>query len=298
MAKSLFCQLPSLFTVSDEQAMWRVQTQDDAEAFARLVERWQEPIRGLCARMIGDLHRAEDLAQEVFVRLYNRRKAYVASAKFSTYLWRIALNLCYDELRRVRRRSEMPLAGEATDDPETCPLALASAEPSPGDRAAAHDQARLVQRALLALPEIYRSVVVLRHYEDLKFSEIAEVLGIPEGTVKSRMSEAMNQLARWLRPRLDDSTGAVADAPAASGQAPKSGATILPREGRSEHSRPADRVRTSEQALRSKPVAWLEALARGLCGRPGDPVRGLPSRSPAAASPMTASLTFRSLLSV
>ena len=88
--------------------MWRVQMQDDTEAFAELVRRWEGPLRSLCARMTGDVHRAEDLAQEAFTRLFLRRKSYRAEAKFSTYLWRIAINLCYDELRRARRRPDRP----------------------------------------------------------------------------------------------------------------------------------------------------------------------------------------------
>src|SRR6266480_4947280 len=97
----------SLFSMTDEQAMMRVQAQDDPGAFARLVERWEEPIRRLCARMTGDPHRGEDLKQETFSRLFEKRKDYEPTGRFSTYLWRIALNLCYDELRRRERRGEI-----------------------------------------------------------------------------------------------------------------------------------------------------------------------------------------------
>src|SRR5881409_964570 len=75
MAKKLF-SWPSIFSSTDEQAMWRVRTDDDADAFAKLVARWQGPIQNLCARMIGDAHRGEDLAQDTFARLYARRKNY------------------------------------------------------------------------------------------------------------------------------------------------------------------------------------------------------------------------------
>src|SRR6185503_16783277 len=117
-------KLFSLFSISDEQTMWRVQMQDDAEAFALLVERWEGPIQNLCTRMLGDLHRGEDLAQEAFARVFARRKEYEPRGKFSTFLWRVALNLCYDELRRRDRRRETSLeveldsedAAYATDD--------------------------------------------------------------------------------------------------------------------------------------------------------------------------------------
>ena len=97
--------LVSLFSISDEQAMWRVRMQADHRAFALLVDRWRERIRALCARMTGNLHTAEDLAQETFARIYDKRADYDPSRRFATWLWRIALNQCYDELRRAQRRA-------------------------------------------------------------------------------------------------------------------------------------------------------------------------------------------------
>ena len=109
MAKSIFSF--SVLPANDEQAMWRVKMDDDAEAFAGLVKRWEEPIQRLCTRMLGDAHRGEDLTQEAFARVFAKRKNYEPSAKFSTFLWRIALNLCYDELRKINRRGEFSLDG-------------------------------------------------------------------------------------------------------------------------------------------------------------------------------------------
>src|SRR5258708_3177139 len=106
MARSFLKSLPSLFSATDEQAMWRVKMDDDPQAFARLVPRWEGPIQALCARMTGDSHRGEDLAQEAFTRVFAKRKDYEATGKFSTFLWRVALNLCYDELRKIKRRRE------------------------------------------------------------------------------------------------------------------------------------------------------------------------------------------------
>jgi RNA polymerase sigma-70 factor (ECF subfamily) len=187
--------LTSLLGCTDEQAMWRVRTRDDPEAFARLVARWQEPIRRLCVRMTGDEHRGEDLSQEAFTRVFARRKDWEPAAKFSTWLWRIAVNLCHDELRRRTRRGQQPLESE---DGET-EFAIADAAPDPSAHSLASERVGFVRDALHRLAEPYRAVVVLRHYEGLKFREIAEVLGIPEGTVKSRMTEALAQLTRWPR---------------------------------------------------------------------------------------------------
>jgi RNA polymerase sigma-70 factor (ECF subfamily) len=188
----------SVFAVSDEQAMWRVQTGDDERAFAQLVRRWEGPIRRLCARMLGDTHRGEDVAQEAFARVFARRKDYQPSARFSTWLWRIALNLCYDELRRRKRRGE-----ESLDDAGAALLEEVAGSiesmPAPDEALAAREEGEQVRRAMQRLPEVYRGVLVLRHYEGLKFREIADVLDLPEGTVKSRMAEGLAQLARWLK---------------------------------------------------------------------------------------------------
>jgi RNA polymerase sigma-70 factor (ECF subfamily) len=201
MVMAGFLKLPSWATVTDEQAMWRVKMDDDPQAFARLVERWQKPIQRLCLRMLGDVHRAEDLTQEAFVRVFARRKDYEPVGRFSTFLWRIALNLCYDELRKINRRGESSLEDNADERGELHFMADGAA---PDLRLVEDERAETVRRALLQLPEPYRVVVVLRHYEGLKFREIGEVLDIPEGTVKSRMVEALNQLSRALKPLMSD----------------------------------------------------------------------------------------------
>ena len=201
MASSLFSILPSLLTITDEQAMWRVKMDDDPQAFARLVERWQGPIQRLCIKMLGDAHRAEDLTQEAFARVFARRKDYEVAGRFSTFLWRIALNLCYDELRKIKRRGESSLEGRSDEHGETDFMADTA---GPDLQVVADERAEHVRRALLQIPEPYRVVVVLRHYEGLKFREIGEVLDIPEGTVKSRMVEALNQLNRLLKPLVSD----------------------------------------------------------------------------------------------
>jgi RNA polymerase sigma-70 factor (ECF subfamily) len=202
MRKMSFASLRALFGISDEQAMWRVQQADDDLAFAQLVRRWEGPIQRLCERMTGDAHQAEDLAQEAFVRVFARRKEYDPAGKFSTWLWRIALNLCYDELRRRNRREKNLLQNEG-GEPLAVLEAFTVADSAPDKVLADRERSGLVKRALDELPEIYRTVLVLRHYEDLKFREIAEVLGVPEGTVKSRMAEALAQFGRLLEPKAD-----------------------------------------------------------------------------------------------
>jgi len=198
----LLSTLSRLCSDADEQIMSRVKTHDDHQEFARLVRRWEQAIRRLCTRMIGDPHRGEELKQEAFLRLFEKRKDYQTTGRFSTYLWRIALNLCYDELRRQKRRRQFLGNDLQTEEAEGSAVEPIADTPGPDLRAAQSEEGALVRAALLQLPEIYRTVLVLRHYEDLKLSEIAEVLDIPEGTVNSRMAEALSRLSRILEPQL------------------------------------------------------------------------------------------------
>ncbi len=195
--------ITSLFAASDEQMMWRVKMHDDPQAFARLVTRWEKPIQRLCARTTGDAHRAEDRTQTAFARVFARRANWEPSGRFSTFLWRIALNLCYDDLRQTRRRGECSLHDLGEADSAGGEQFVAE-EPSPHAQADERERSELVRDAVLKLSPHHREVVVLRHYEALKFHEIAQVLEIPEGTVKSRMAEALTQLSRLLRHLNED----------------------------------------------------------------------------------------------
>jgi RNA polymerase sigma-70 factor (ECF subfamily) len=190
--------LSNFFSAGDEQLMWRVKLQDDHHAFADLMQRWQKPIQDLCIRMTGDLHRAEDLTQTAFTRVFARRADWEPTAKFSTFLWRVALNLCHDELRSRNRRGECSL-DDFTEEDANESIFVAADQPGPDALAEATERAEIVRQTLLKLAPHYREVVVLRHYEQLKFHEIADVLDIPEGTAKSRMAEALTQLTRLLQ---------------------------------------------------------------------------------------------------
>lgn len=177
---------------SDEQAMCAVQLRGDHAAFAQLVCRWEAPIRRLCTRMTCDEHRGEDLTQEVFARVFTKRDQFDPERTFSTWLWRIALNVCFAEARRAA-----PLA---IADEEATTAARCDREPAPDERLIAQERTRQVKQALSHLSDAYRAVVVLREYEGMKYREIAEVLEIPEGTVKWRMAEALTQLSEELAP--------------------------------------------------------------------------------------------------
>jgi RNA polymerase sigma factor (sigma-70 family) len=187
--------LKALFGPSDEQAMWRAQTEDDPEAFAILVQRWQEPIYRLCARMIGNVTRAEDLTQEVFAKVFTKRREFKPDSKFSTWLWRVAVNHCYDELRRLKRRNETSLEDEID-------LEYPGVDLAPDAQAAADEECELVRRGLMRLPETLRTVLALRYCEGLKLREISEILDLPESTIQSRIAVALGQITRVLEPQI------------------------------------------------------------------------------------------------
>jgi RNA polymerase sigma-70 factor (ECF subfamily) len=204
MFKKTLSNLSGLFSISDEQAMWRVQMDADPQAFAVLMERWHDRIYGLCARMLNNSHSAEDITQEVFSRIFEKRKDYDSQRKFATWLWRIAVNRCYDELRKYARRHEFSL--EPDEDGQAFVPEQLIETAAPDHHAVAQEEADVIRGALAQLPEIYRSVVVLRHYQGLKLREIAEVLNVPEGTVNSRMAEGLSQLSRLLQPQFPNYT--------------------------------------------------------------------------------------------
>jgi RNA polymerase sigma-70 factor (ECF subfamily) len=191
-----------LSAMTDEQAMWRVRTTDDQAAFVQLVQRWEQPILRLCARMTGNLQQGEDLKQETFTRIFVRRKDFRQGCKFSTWLWRIALNLCYDELRKRQRHGEFSLE-ERADDAGSA-REEASEEPSADLRLASREECELVRCALLRLPEAHRSVLVLRYCEGFKVREIADILEIPETTARSRIAVGLAQITRLLEPQIDE----------------------------------------------------------------------------------------------
>ena len=218
----VYQNISSALSLSDEKAMARVRDQDDHAAFALLMKRWEGPIRRLCVRMMNDEQRGEDLCQESFAKLFQKRKSYKATAKFSTYFWRVAMNMCYDELRKRKRQWEQGHQHLDSEGEDGLPVI----ESTPLHVAAENEEAELVRQAVAKLPETYRSVLILRHYEGLKLREIAEVLEIPSGTVNSRMAEALARLSRTLRPKLDKECDVPTSSPASASPPPPTTAAL------------------------------------------------------------------------
>ena len=175
-----------LLSQNDEQLMTSVRDENCLQSFESLVNRWQGSIRSLCYRMTFRWDDAEDITQDVFVRLFQSRTRYKTTAKFKTYLWSIAINRCRDFHRSTKRRDEKmrELVELRVHDSVT--------------HADNKDEIENVQIALEKLDPLYREVLILRHYEELRFSDIANVLDIPVGTVASRMAKAIKLVGEIL----------------------------------------------------------------------------------------------------
>jgi RNA polymerase sigma-70 factor (ECF subfamily) len=167
----------------------------DGEAFARLVRLHEAMVVNLASRLLGDVEEARDVTQEVFLRVYERLAAFEGRSSLKTWIYRIAVNLCHNRRRFWHRRGrdrEHPLDERLLQAPVLPGSGPASA--SPYDETLRLERARRVQAALLELRFEQRSVLVLREIEGLTCEEVAVALGVPEGTVKSRLSRAREAL--------------------------------------------------------------------------------------------------------
>jgi RNA polymerase sigma-70 factor (ECF subfamily) len=167
----------------------------DADSFNELILRWERPIYALAYRTIGREEDARDVCQETFLRAFRALPAFRGQAKFSSWLYRIALNLCRDWIRRERRAQIV----QVPDDVDLVEMA-AAAEPSESieDLVARKDLARVVERAMARLPEEQRTAIVLKEYHGLTFQEIADLMGCPLSTVKTRLYQGLTVLRREL----------------------------------------------------------------------------------------------------
>ena len=167
----------------------------DSESFNELVLRWERPIYALAYRTIGREEDARDVCQETFLRAFRALPGFRGQAKFSSWLYRIALNLCRDWILRERRA---PIV-QPPEDVDVMELAAAS-EPSESieDLVARKDLSRAVERAMALLPDEQRTAIVLKEYHGLTFQEIAELLGCPLSTVKTRLYQGLTVLRREL----------------------------------------------------------------------------------------------------
>jgi RNA polymerase sigma-70 factor (ECF subfamily) len=187
---------------SDVQLMLDVKAGDQA-SFDFLLQKYRSPLVHFLNRMVRDQATAEDLAQEVFLRVYRARKQYTPSAKFTTWLFRIATNLALNSVRD-NRRNRMGISIDApAEDEDRPPLELKAREMRIDERMIERDRVEIIRRAIWSLPEKQRAAVLLHKYEEMDYAEIAGILECSEGALKSMLFRAYETLRVQLAPLVN-----------------------------------------------------------------------------------------------
>lgn len=190
--------------VTDEELMLQYQN-GNVDAFTELVHRYKNRLINTAYRMVNDYAKAEDIAQETFLRVHRNAARYRSIARFSTWIYTIAINVARNEIRNTKRKRLVSLdafgmgseSGETTYDiPDESALPDAETEN--------RELRRIFNDAIEKLPERYRAVFVLRDVDGLTYEEIAEIVKVPKGTVKSRMNRARQKFKELIEPILGE----------------------------------------------------------------------------------------------
>jgi RNA polymerase sigma-70 factor (ECF subfamily) len=168
------------------------------EGFEELVRRYQRPISAYVYRMVGDYDAALDLTQEVFIKVYGSLLRYKPEYKFSTWIYKIAHNSAVDHLRRHSTREQSLMKDFEGEQRE---ISIESHRPSPEQESEREERRAEIEAVVRQLPSTYRELIVLRHSHDMSYDEIAEVTGLPLGTVKNRLFRARDAMRQEFTAR-------------------------------------------------------------------------------------------------
>ena len=193
-------------TDPDVRLMLRVRDDDDAEAFEELVQRYQVRLLTILQHLTSQRDQAEDLAQEVFMRVYRARTNYAPQAKFSTWLFTIANNVANNALRSQSRRKESALPGGESGPQQLEDLAPAPSGATPTRLLANAETNEMVRQAIRALNERQRIALLLSKFEHMSYAEIAETMDLSVQAVKSLLSRARDNLRTLLGPYMREGT--------------------------------------------------------------------------------------------
>lgn len=170
----------------------------DQDAYGEIVEIYKDKVFQLCYRMLGNRHESEDIAQEAFIRAFINIQSFNIDLKFSTWLYRIATNLCIDRIRK--KKPDFFLDAEvAGTDGLTMYSHIPSKSDMPEKELESLELEETIQREIMRLPDKYRTVIVLKYIDELSLNEISEVLNLPIGTVKTRIHRGREALRKQLR---------------------------------------------------------------------------------------------------
>lgn len=186
---------------AEDIRLMRLVADGDTAALESLIERHQALVSGTVARMLGSNSDVEDIAQQVFIRVWRSAGRYVARAKFTTWLLKITRNLVFNEMRRAKRHPHVPV--QIDPEAEELPLKDETTE-TPDATLLQAELQRAIESAIMQLPDTQRMALVLRRYEDLSYEEIAHVLELSLPAVKSLLFRARTELRERLQAYLKD----------------------------------------------------------------------------------------------
>jgi len=191
---------------TDEQLMISLVKKGDLSAFEELLTRYERPLFNYIVRHIGDFHAAQDLFQETFYRIFKHRESFNPDLEFSAWAYRIATNLCIDEFKKKARELEVSLEDNRLDQEPSFRsgnrgINKISSNPSPEGKLIKKDLEEKIKNLVKYLPEKLKSVFILSEYQELSCREIAKILEIPIGTVKSRLHHSFKQLVKLIKKR-------------------------------------------------------------------------------------------------
>ncbi len=182
----------------DEREIIQKVLDGDNDAFGLLVEKYQTKVYNLALRMSGNEDDAFDLSQEAFLRAWRSLGSFHFESSFSTWLFRLTSNICLDFLRAKKRKAAVSLTVTDDEDGEEVQLDVVDPDKTPEEAVIAAEDRQLLIRALNELPAVQRQILTMRAIDDLSYTQIAEILQIEEGTVKSRLSRARTALRNKL----------------------------------------------------------------------------------------------------
>lgn len=185
----------------EDQNLARKAAGGDRNAFNQLVIQYEKKVFNIAYRMCGSYDDASELAQEAFIRAFKSINSFRADSEFGTWLYRITLNVCYDFLRKRSKQSSMTLSDLGEED--YILYNIQSREKSPIEYAESRETAREISDAIDSLKEEQKTMIILRDIEGFTYNEIAKMLKISEGTVKSRINRARLALSNILSPKLE-----------------------------------------------------------------------------------------------
>jgi RNA polymerase sigma-70 factor (ECF subfamily) len=184
-------------SISSEDLMARI-AKGDEDAFETLVNRHQTSVLNLAYRFIGDRTQAKDLAQEVFLRVWQTANRYEPRAKFTTWIYQVTANLCLNELKSAHRRKWFPFHRSEGESEKAIEETLSDGLPTAEDLLLAREQSRQISEALQSLPANQRMALLMKRYDDLSYNEIARILGCSVSAVESLIVRAKRTLHEKL----------------------------------------------------------------------------------------------------